>query len=185
MQHSPISSASPGPVEEGGFYEDDPVYLGPDVFEGLYFPENIPPYEGGGSTSYSSKYDGEKLNYLIQLGIELPDVIVDPETGSVVDRAGFITLFIVTGTILSVEEIRRRAGMDGEAVLKKILPGITRKLREMRIDPYSDRFFVDTGVRVEDVFREMGFSCNPTQQVSEDEFSMIFNYVLGQFSKKR
>ncbi len=154
-----------------------PEYLTPEMFEGLDLPEEVPEYKGKG-TSFSSGHDEAKRDYMGELGIPIPEDMVSAE-GEVVDRARFGTMFIVVGHFVTMEVIRTMGGN-----LEERLPGVNRKLHEKRVNQYGDRDQVVEGrpTLVEDVYHSLGFSCNPTLQVSQEQLESIVDYVHGVLS---
>lgn len=161
-------------TEQEGLNHVGHEYLKRSMFEDVRLPERIPPYEGKGATSFAKGYDGDKTEYLDQLGVHLPEGTVDVETGEVIDRSVLATMFVVTCHVMVLAEILQR-GYDIDAHI----PGINRKLQEMRMNEYGDREMIgDSGIRVEDVYRRHGFSCNPTLRVTQEELHEIVDHVF-------
>jgi hypothetical protein len=96
-------------------------------------PVELPTYNGEGSTSFASKHDKSKLEYITSLGVKMPESCVNEE-GEVTDRAILQTVFIVLGHIVSLEEMRR-AGAN----MQPIIEGVNKKLYEKRVNQYGDR----------------------------------------------
>ena len=150
-------------------------FLTVEMIEELDLPENLPPYQGGGATSFHSKYDVDKLDYLLQIGVTVPLDIANANEVVVHDRARFVATFIVTGMLLSLVDIR-----DAGGDLGVIVPGFDRKLCNERVNGYTDRVSVVDSRRVEDFVRARGFSCNPGQKVTVEELHEIVQFVHDQ-----
>lgn len=159
-------------------------YLQVEDFENLFLPEVLPKYTGEGSTSYASKYDNEKINYLEEIEIGIPENILNEE-GKVRERALFVTMFIVTGHILVSESIRRELGEDHEDLFREILKERNEQLEDARLDKYGYRRVLSDGSKVEDHFEKLGFSANPQKRVSREELGEITNYILGRLAKEK
>lgn len=141
-------------------------------------PEELPVYNGEGSTSFASKHDKNKLEYITSLGVKMPESCVNEE-GEVTDRAVLQTVFIVLGHIVSLEEMRRTG-----ANMEPLIEGANRKIFEKRVNQYGDRRPLRDGRRVEDVYRKNGFSCNPEQQVSPEEMDFIVFYLFSELQQE-
>ncbi|MEA3357485.1 MAG: hypothetical protein U9Q67_03555 [Patescibacteria group bacterium] len=144
----------------------------------MNLPEDRLPYLGGGSISFNSRYDEDKMEYLDELGFQLPDNIGHMEGSVIYDRALFITMFIVISHVIVMASIEK----DGND-LNDILPGVNLKLHEHRINHHGDRDELADGHRVEDYYRELGFSCNPTLRVSQEELHEIVRWAFAQLSE--
>lgn len=153
------------------------IFLTPEHFEGLEEVE-IVPYTEEGSTSFASKYDRPKMEYLAERGIETPAKWLT-ETGDIKPemRAIFISMFIVTGNILVTEDIRRILGED-TATFTKVVEERNTQLKESRLDKYRYRRILPDGSLVEDHFKKMGLPSNPEKRVSPEGLHNIVGYVV-------
>ena len=153
-------------------------YLSPEDFSDLKLPEFLPRYEGKGVTSSKDTYDKDKLSFLNNIGIEIPEEWMSEYR----NRALFVTAFIVTGVILATERGRRRVGSDFED-FREAVRDRNKQLEQARLDQYNYRRNLG-GILVEEDFEALGFSANPQKKVSEDELKMVVNYVLDQLRKE-
>ncbi len=159
-------------------------YLQVGNFENLSLPEVLPKYTGEGETSYSFKYDNGKREFLEGVGIDIPESFLG-DNGEIKERALFVTMFIVTGHILVSESIKRELGEYGGDTFKKILQERNAQLEDARVDEYNYRRVLPDGSRVEDHFKNLGFSANPQKRVSRAELEGIVSYVFRSLAKSK
>jgi hypothetical protein len=157
--------------------EGDFEYIRPEDFVDLNLPEVLPPYEGEGSTSFKSKYDLEKLEYMNRLGIEVPREWMSDYR----NRGLFVSSFIVLGNILVSERIRRRTEHSPESFRESLLDR-NRQLEKARLDEFGYRRDVG-GILVEEDFAALGFSSNPQKKISKEELKLVVGHVLDQLKK--
>lgn len=155
-------------------------FIAPEDFEELNIGE-IPPYEGDGKTSFSSKYDEEKIEYLNSIGVDVPKEWFE-DNGKIIEncRPLATTMFIVTGHILAMEKARRliEADPDYKERFMQLVKGSNVFLSENRLDTSGRRMQVLYGVLFEDLKRGLGFSANPEQRVSKEELHYIVEHIL-------
>jgi len=154
--------------------EGSEAYLTRDIFEKISLPETLPLFQGEGETSFSQKYDQDKVEYLKTLGVEVPEEWKK-------DRAMLVNTFIVSGLIVVLEGVRR----DDQEIFEDVLKEKNRQLKEARIDKYGYRRRLSNGLLVEDYHRILGFSANPQKMVSEEELKTILSYIVGQLGADR
>ena len=160
----------------------DNQYLKDQDFKELGNIELIP-YTGEGSTSYTSKYDMPKMQYLADVGVDTPFEWLD-EDGKLKkeSRALFVSAFIVTGNILVTESIRRTLGDDTDT-FKEVLEERNRQLEENRVDKYGYRRVLPNGTLVEEYFSNMNLSSNPEKRVSNEELHSITRLIFSQLKR--
>jgi len=173
--------------------ERDPLqdfeFIKPDDFEGLYIEEIIP-YEGEGKTSFSSKYDKEKIEYLNNMGVDVPKEWFK-DNGELIEncRPLATTMFIVTGHVLTMEKARRLMSVNeatnSNEKFKQLVKDANVFLLENRIDTCGRRREVLYGTLIEDIKRELGFSANPEQRVSKEELHYIVGHVFESLKNKK
>ena len=161
-------------------------FIDPEDFEELNIGE-IPPYEGGGATSFSSKYDKEKIEYLKNIGVDVPEEWID-DNGEIIEncRPLATTMFIVTGHILAMEKARRLIEVepDYKERFMQLVNGSNAFLLENRLDTSGRRMKVLDGVLFEDIKRDLGFSANPEQRVSKEELHDIVKHIFDCLKSK-
>jgi len=158
--------------------ENDFEFFSPEDFSDLKFPEFLPRYEGAGATSSNDTYDSEKLEFMNNIGVEIPEEWMSDYR----NRAFFVSAFIVTGVILATERGRRRIEHKPEE-FREVVRDRNNQLRDARFDKYNYRRDLE-GVLVEEDFHSLGFSANPQKKVSRDELKMVVDYVLDQLRKE-
>lgn len=157
-------------------------------FENLKLPEILQKYEGEGATSYAAKGDIDKKNYLESLRIFIPEwTSSDNESILPEARALFVTAFIVTCNIVTLEQIRRDnvAEQGFDEAFKLAIDGRNAQIKESRLDNNGWRQRLPNGKFVEDYYRDLGFSSNPEKRVSEDELQKIVKYIFSQLHGKK
>jgi hypothetical protein len=152
-------------------------YLRPEDFNDLKLPESLPRYEGDGATSSSDTYDSEKLEFLNNIGIEIPEEWMSDYR----NRAFFVSAFIVTGVILATERGRRRVE-DNPREFREAVQDRNNQLEDARLDKFNYRRDLG-GILVEEDFYALGFSANPQKRVSKDELKMVVDHVLDQLKR--
>ena len=162
-------------------------FINPEDFVELNIGE-IPPYEGGGATSFSSKYDKEKIEYLKNIGVDVPEEWID-HNGEIIEncRPLATTMFIVTGHILAMVMAERI--IEGDPGYKErftqLVKGSNAFLLENRLDTSGRRIEVLYGVLFEDIKRGLGFSANPEQRVSKEELHDIVKHIFDCLKKTK
>ncbi len=73
-------------------------FIAPKDFEGLERIELVR-YDGEGKTSFSAKYDKEKVEYLDSIGVTVPVMRCLKKNGEVIEKCQALvsTMFITTG----------------------------------------------------------------------------------------
>ncbi|HPQ79529.1 MAG TPA: hypothetical protein PLG47_03705 [Candidatus Dojkabacteria bacterium] len=160
-------------ITENGEQVPSEEFLTAEVFENLSLPEVLPKYQGEGETSFSDKYDQDKIKYLEMLGVEIPEEWKN-------DRAMLVSTFVVAGLIVVLEGIRR----DNRELFEEVIKDKNKQLREARLDEYGYRRRLPNGLLVEDYHKNLGFSANPQKKVSEEELRTIVSYLTEQLSNK-
>jgi hypothetical protein len=128
----------------------------------------------------------DKKRYLTELGID-----ISKYEG---DKSLVGTLFIVATDIVVTEHFRREGekfygSTESEEFknwFKEVLDDENRKLTEARVDKFGYRRELPTkpGVKNEDIRRDLGFSANPTNQISSEELHDLVQYALSQLKKE-
>ena len=171
---------------ERDFLNNDFEFIDSEDFEELNL-EEISPYEGGGVTSFSSKYDKEKIEYLKNIGVDVPEEWFD-DKGEIIEncRPLATTMFIVTGHIFAMEKARRliEAEPDYKERFTQLVKGSNAFLLENRLDTSGRRMEVLYGVLFEDLKRGLGFSANPEQRVSKEELHYIVKHIFDCLKSK-
>lgn len=170
--------------------EDDFDFINPEDFGDLrdLNIEEIPPYEGDGKTSFSSKYDKEKIEYLKNIGVDVPKEWFD-HNGEIIEncRPLATTMFIVTGHILAMVMAERI--IEGDPGYKErftqLVHGSNILLSENRLDMSGRRMELLYGVLFEDIKRSLGFSANPEQRVSKEELHDIVKHIFDCLKKTK
>jgi len=179
------------PIEGGDLSE---TLLTVEDFLDLNLPEVLPPYEGKGSTSFAEydkktdpnnwiDYDEQKREYLSTLGIETPVAWLDSEGRIAKDnRALFVSMFIITGHILAVEDIRRSCGGD-EEVFTAVLADTNQQILNHRLDTDGMRRKLPDGTMKETHYERLKLSANPEKRASLEELHMVTRYIFDQLEK--
>ena len=126
-------------------------------------------YKGEGVTSFGSKYDEQKTEYLKTFGIEIEDL----------DHAQKVTTFIIFSHIGSLKFIEQRGGD-----LEKAVEIANRNLAETRIDRIGLREDLGGGITYEMIRKDAGFAANSEGRVSDKEYAMLLNRILTTLSRK-
>lgn len=165
-------------------------------FQNLNLPEILPPYEGKGSTSFAEydkktdpnnwiDYDTQKREYLNTLGIETPTTWLDKDGRVAKDnRALLVSMFIITGHILAMEDIRRSCGGD-EEVFEAILNDANQQILNHRLDIDGMRRKLPDGTMKETHYEKLKLSANPEKRASLEELHMVTRYILEQLKGDR
>ena len=161
--------------KEDGSYEEEAIFkteiTEEDIRRVELSVENLN-YKGEGVTSFSSKYDDQKTEYLNTFGIETEDL----------DHAEIVTTFIIFSHIDTLKYIEK---MGGD--LDKALESANMILKD-RID--SKHFRRDLGIEIgelktyEEVRKSKNYSANSDCKVSEEEYAMLLNRTLTTLSGK-
>ncbi len=179
------------PTDNKGFQSLDLLTI--EDFENLNLPEVLPPYEGGGNTSFaeydkktdpegSKNYDTQKRNYLSSLGIETPVEWLDAEGKIAKDnRALLVSMFIITGNILAMVDIRRSCKDD--EIFQAVLDDTNQQILRHRLDTDGMRRKLPDGTMKEAHYEKLNLSANPEKRVSEMELKSIIGYIFGQLKK--
>jgi hypothetical protein len=152
-------------------------YLSPEDFNDLKLPEFLPRYEGKGSTSSNDIHDNDKLEFLNNIGIEIPE----EWSSDYRNRAFFVSAFIVAGVILATERGRRRV-VDSPEKFREAVLDRNNQLEDARLDKFNYRRDLG-GILVEEDFYALGFSANSQKRLSKEELKMVVDYVLEQLKK--
>ncbi|MBP8979458.1 hypothetical protein KBG23_03205 [Candidatus Dojkabacteria bacterium] len=161
--------------KEDGSYEEEAIFkteiTEEDIRRVELSVENLN-YKGEGVTSFSSKYDDQKTEYLNTFGIETEDL----------DHAEIVTTFIIFSHIDTLKYIEKMGGNLDEA-----LESANMILKD-RID--SKHFRRDLGIEIgelktyEEVRKSKNYSANSDCKVSEEEYAMLLNRILTALSRK-
>ena len=161
--------------KEDGSYEEEAIFkteiTEEDIRRVELSVENLN-YKGEGVTSFSSKYDDQKTEYLNTFGIETEDL----------DHAEIVTTFIIFSHIDTLKYIEK---MGGD--LDKALESANMILKD-RID--SKHFRRDLGIEIgelktyEEVRKSKNYSANSDCKVSEEEYAKLLNRILTALSRK-
>ena len=161
--------------KEDGSYEEEAIFkteiTEEDIRRVELSVENLN-YKGEGVTSFSSKYDDQKTEYLNTFGIETEDL----------DHAEIVTAFIIFSHIDTLKYIEKMGGNLDEA-----LESANMILKD-RID--SKHFRRDLGIEIgelktyEEVRKSKNYSANSDCKVSEEEYAMLLNRILTALSRK-
>ncbi|NLZ24312.1 hypothetical protein GX888_00990 [Candidatus Dojkabacteria bacterium] len=165
--------------------EGEKEYFNTSDFENLNLPERLPPYEGGGATSYMAKYDTEKVEYLTSMGLEVPEEWMEDGEIRPENRVLLITMFRTAGEIFVLETIRRDLEEVHTDLFREYVANANRRLEQTRVDTKGYRQMVSHNRYVEDIFRDLGHSANPEKRVSREELYQVVRYVIGQFSQNK
>ena len=162
-------------------------YITLQDFEGLNI-EEFPSYEGDGKTSFLSKYDKEKIEYLNNIGIDIPKEWFK-DSGELIEncRPLATTMFIVTGHILTMEKARKLIEGDSnyEDKFRQMVEYSNIFLSENRLDTSGRRMKLLDGVLFEDLKKDLGFSANPEVRVSREELHYIVGYIFKSLKNKK
>ena len=161
--------------KEDGSYEEEAIFKTEITEEDIrrvdLSVENLN-YKGEGVTSFSSKYDDQKTEYLNTFVIETEDL----------DHAEIVTTFIIFSHIDTLKYIEKMGGNLDEA-----LESANMILKD-RID--SKHFRRDLGIEIgelktyEEVRKSKNYSANSDCKVSEEEYAMLLNRILTALSRK-
>lgn len=158
--------------KEDGSYEEEAIFkteiTEEDIRRVELSVENLN-YKGEGVTSFSSKYDDQKTEYLKTFGIETEDL----------DHAQIVTTFIIFSHIDSLKRIEQTGNN-----LAKAVEIANKNLAETRIDRIGFREDLGGGVTYEMTRKDAGFAANSDCKVSEEEYAMLLNRILTTLSRK-
>lgn len=121
-------------------------------------------YKGEGATSFSSKYDEQKREYLESFGIETNGL----------DHARINTSFILFSHIVSLKAI---SGAGGD--LEKAVDIANNILKESRIDTLGFREDLGNGVKYEDIRKSQGYAANSECKVSKEEYNALLENIVN------
>ncbi len=164
-------------------------FIAPEDFEGLERIELVR-YDGEGKTSFSAKYDKEKVEYLDSIGVTVPVEWFGVD-GELIEkcRALVNTMFITTGHILAMEDARRllKESNPGnyQERFNQLVKGSNVLLLENRLDKCARRTEILYGTMFEDILNGLGFSANPQRKVSREELHYIVGYVFDSLKKQK
>lgn len=162
-------------TERNGSIEakDLPRYITLDSFMEMGL-EEIPKYEGGGSTSTGSKYDGEKIKYVEESGITIPEEWKE-------DRALMHTAFVLLVGIAAF-----RSAVKDNVPKELMYSYILQKWLKKRIDDEGDRAIgnLESGKVLSEYMGNQGGSENPQLRVRADELLMVYKLIHDTYCNK-